>query len=179
VIGRSYRTGRWLRDRWKEAGWIESAPLTHNGPSFLWLSPDGIRVAQSPYRSWRPNVVTIGHIEAVTDVRLLLEQHLQLGEWTCERALAQGSPWRDQPRPHLPDGLLKRGREQIAIEVELTLKSRVRLTAVMTQLAEQHDQVWYFTTPPLLPTLARLANDASGRNVAVYPYPAQAGDLLA
>src|SRR5437868_1408546 len=73
LLGRTHRTGRWLRDRWLRAGWIESGPLTRNGPSFLWLSGEGIRVSQSPYRTWRRNVGLVEHIEAVTEVRLFLE----------------------------------------------------------------------------------------------------------
>jgi hypothetical protein len=179
VIGRSYRTGRWLRDRWHRAGWVESGPLTHNGPSFLWLSAEGIRVAQSPFRVWRPNVATIGHIQAVTDVRLLLEHELRLGHWTCERALAQERAWRQETRPHLPDGLLTDSGGQVtAVEVELTLKSRSRLTAIQAQLAGQYEQVWYFTAPPLLPALSQLVADEQWTNIAVYRYPPLAAELL-
>src|SRR6266508_6248524 len=55
VIGRSHRTGRWLRDRWRRAGWVESRQLTVDGPSFLWLTGTGRRLAASPFRTWRPN----------------------------------------------------------------------------------------------------------------------------
>jgi hypothetical protein len=121
LIGRTHRTGRWLRDRWSRAGWIESRPLTHAGPSFLWLTARGARVARSPYRIWRPNASMVGHIEAVTNVRFLLERELRRGDWICERSLAQNAPSRSQDRPHLPAGLLDSGGEQIAIEVELSL----------------------------------------------------------
>mgnify|MGYP001793574649 CR=1 FL=1 len=115
LIGRTHRTGRWLRDRWNRAGWIESRPLTRNGPALLWLTSQGARIAQSPSRTWRPNARMLGHIEAVTDVRLLLERELRLGDWTCERSLAQSSPSRSEDRPHLPDAVLETGEEQIAI----------------------------------------------------------------
>lgn len=178
LIGRSHRTGRWLRDRWRQAGWIESRPLTRNGPSLLWLTAEGVRIAQSPYRTWRPNVGLASHIEAVTDVRLLLEQELRLGAWRCERSLAQRSPSRSAARPHLPDGLLETGTEQIAVEVELSLKSRARLAAILDQVGHQHAQVWYFAAPALLPTLAELAAEAPWQNIAVYRYPPCARELL-
>jgi hypothetical protein len=79
LIGRSHRTGRWLRDRWRHAGWVESRQLTSGGPSFIWLARQGTRTAQSPYRTWQPNAGLIGHIEAVTELRLLLERQLHLG----------------------------------------------------------------------------------------------------
>ena len=178
LIGRTHRTGRWLRDRWRHAGWIESRPLTRDGPSFLWLTAPGARIAQSPYRIWRPNVSMVGHIEAVTDVRLLLERELRLGDWICERSLAQGSPSRSEVRPHLPDGILDSGDEQIAVEVELSLKSRSRLAAIVEQLGMDYAQVWYFAAPPLRSALARLAAEAPWQNITVYSWPPRPSELL-
>src|SRR5712691_7780355 len=60
LAGRSYPTGRWLRDRWRKAGWVESRQLLAGGPAFLWLSREGTRVAQSPYRTWEPNPTLAG-----------------------------------------------------------------------------------------------------------------------
>jgi hypothetical protein len=179
LVGRSYRTGRWLRDRWRNAGWIESRQLTSGGASFLWLSGEGIRVAQSPYRRWRPNPGMAAHIEAVTEVRLLLEQELHRGSWLCERALARSIYAQHEGRPHLPDGLLANGEEQIAIEVELSLKSRARLEAIIDELAQTYAQVWYFALPPLLSTLGEVAAAAPWQNVSVYEYPPRPGDLRA
>lgn len=170
LIGRTHRTGRWLRDRWLRAGWIESGPLTRDGSSFLWLTGKGIRVAQSPYRTWRPNVGMIEHIEAVTEVRLLLEE-LRLGRWLCERWLASVSRSRSETRPHLPDGLLETGDESIAIEVELTLKSRARLTEIVRDLSERYPQVWYFAEPQLVSTLTEIAAGTRWRNVRVHNFP--------
>jgi len=120
----------------------------------------------------------VGHIEAVTDVRLLLERELRLGDWICERSLAQQSPSRSQDRPHLPDGLLDTGDEQIAIEVELSLKSRSRLAAILEQLGHEYAQVWYFAAPPLRPALTELAAEAPWKNIAIYSYPPRPSELL-
>ena len=46
LIGRTHRTARWLRDRWRKAGWVESRQLAAGGPSFLWLTRQGTRIAQ-------------------------------------------------------------------------------------------------------------------------------------
>ena len=129
LLGRTQRNGRWLRDRWLRAGWIESHPFGWHGPSFLWLTGKGIRVCDSPYRRWRPNTAMLAHIEAVTDVRLLLAHELRLGRWTCERALAQASPSRSVQRPHLPDGLLDLPDGPVAVEVELSSKSRAQISS--------------------------------------------------
>ena len=89
LIERSFHTARALRDRWKRAGWVESGKLAVDAPPFVWLTGRGAAVAQSPYRTWQANHGLALHIEAVTEVRLLLEHQLGLGEWECERAIAQ------------------------------------------------------------------------------------------
>jgi hypothetical protein len=172
LIGRSHRTGRWLRDRWRKAGWVESRQLTADGPSFLWLTRAGSRLADSPFRTWRPNAALASHIEAVTEVRLLLEQ-LRLGERSLARRLRSDT----QTRVHLPDAVLERGRDRIAIEVELTLKSRTRLEALLLELGHSYDEVWYFAAASLLPTLRELAAALPWQNVAVHPYPPRAAAL--
>jgi len=178
LIGRSHRTGRWLRDRWRHAGWVESRQLTSGGPSFIWLTRQGTRIAQSPYRTWQPNASLIGHIEAVTELRLLLDRQLRLGTWRCERALAKEERSRSQWRPHLPDAVLHRNQEPIALEVELTLKSRARLGEIVAALAEQYAQVWYFAAAALLPALSEVAAEVPDENVRVYSYPPRASELL-
>ena len=178
LIGRNHRTGRWLRDRWQRAGWVESRPLAPAGASFLWLTPRGIRDARSPYRSWRPNGAMIEHIAAVTDVRILVERELRLGHWICERELARNAASRSEVRPHLPDGLLDRGTERIAVEVELSLKSRSRLESIVEQLAQEHDRVWYFAAQPARGALDAIADQVPWQNVTVYSYPPSAGELL-
>jgi DNA-binding CsgD family transcriptional regulator len=177
LIGRSPRTARWLRDRWKAAGWVESRKLTVAGPSFLWLSGAGRRIAGSPFRSWRPNPTLAVHIEAVTEVRLLVERDLRLGEWLCERALAQQRS-ADEGRGHLPDGVLLAAGERIAVEVELTLKSRSRLDALLLELAHGYDRIWYFAAPNLVPRLRELAGEIPWQNIVVHAYPPRAAALL-
>ena len=172
LLGCSARNVRLLRQRWLRAGWVQSRPLGWRGPAFLWLTGAGIRACASPYRSWRPNAALAAHIEAVTDVRLLLDHELGLGRWRCERALAQASPSRSARRPHLPDAILERHGERIAVEVELTLKSRARLHAIVEELAASYPRVWYFATPEVLPALRELATDCPWANVHVHPYPA-------
>lgn len=70
---------------------------------------------------------------------------------------------------HLPDAVLA-GSQQIAIEVELTLKSRARLDAIVRDLGETYEQVWYFTAPRLVPTLQEVASLARWQNVTVHRY---------
>jgi len=176
LIGRTHRTARGLRDRWCNAGWTQSAKLAVGLPPFVWLTSRGSRVAQSPFRTWEANPGLATHIEAVTNVRLLLERELRLGGWECERALMQEIHSRSETRPHLPDAVLVTPR-RTAIEVELTLKSRARLDAIVRELGERYEQVWYFASPRLVPMLQEVASVARWQNVTVHRYPPVADEL--
>jgi len=180
LIGRTYRTARGLRDRWCNAGWAESARLAVGLPPFIWLTRNGSRVAGSPYRTWDAHQALAGHIAAVTDVRIMLERRLRLGTWECERELAQRSARltgsRSETRPHLPDAVLD-GPGRVAIEVELTLKSRTRLAEIIAELCGTYQQVWYFAPDQLRPSLERLAAEARWGNVSVHRYPPLMSDL--
>lgn len=176
LIGRSYRTARGLRDRWCTAGWTSSSRLSVDLPPFVWLTSKGSSVAGSRFRTWQPNHGLVRHIEAVTNVRLLLEHQLHLGQWRCERSLAKGFVSRSDWGAHLPDGVLLTP-ERTAIEVELTRKSRKRLDQIVLDVGIAYDQVWYFAGPRLLPVLRERAASAPYSNVTVYCYPPRAADL--
>jgi DNA-binding CsgD family transcriptional regulator len=175
LIGRSYRTARGLRDRWCNAGWTQSARLAVDLPPFVWLTGSGSRLIDSPFRTWNTHPGLATHIEAVTDIRLLLERELQVGEWECERALAQRSPSRSESRPHLPDAVLL-CPERVAVEVELNLKSRARLETIVEELSLNHDSVWYFAPDRIRARLIEFAQTAPYDNVTVHSYPPDAAD---
>ena len=175
LIGRRYRTARGLRDRWCNAGWTHSAKLTVNLPPFVWLTRHGSRLVESPYRTWDPNPGLTSHIEAVTNLRLLLERELRLGSWECERALAQSCRSRSERRSHLPDAVLV-SDQRIAVEVELTLKSRARLGTIVEQLSWDYDSVWYFAPERLRPAICEFATAAPYDNVTVHRYPPDRAD---
>ena len=177
LIGRSVHAARALRDRWKRAGWVGSGQLSVQAPSFVWLTGRGAAGVESPFRVWQPNHGLALHIAAVTEVRLLLEHELRLGEWECERAVAQQLAKDRDHRGHLPDGVLHRDGERIVVEVELTLKSRSRLGAIVDELSQDYDQVWYFAPARLRPTLAELADAAPYCNVSVHRYPPRAAEV--
>ncbi len=175
LIGRTHRTARGLRDRWCNAGWTQSARLTVDLGPFVWLTRSGSNLIDSPYRTWDAHPGLATHIEAVTQVRLLLERELKVGEWECERTLAQRSPSRSQNRPHLPDAVLH-CPERVAVEVELNLKSRVRLELIVEELSLEYDSVWYFAPDPIRPKLFELAHTAPYQNVTIHHYPPDLAD---
>ena len=58
----------------------------------------------------------------------------------------------------------------IAVEVELTLKSRLRLTEIITALTEEYDEVWYFVPERLERTLAEVKSNAPRQNIRIQRY---------
>jgi hypothetical protein len=78
---------------------------------------------------------------------------------------------RSETRAYLGDAVFVTP-QRIAIEVELTLKSRARLDAIVRDLGETYPQVWYFAAPKLIPTLEEIATVARWQNVRVHRYPA-------
>jgi hypothetical protein len=179
LIERSLHTARSLRDRWKRAGWVGSGQLSTMAPSFVWLTGRGAAGVESPFRVWQPNHGLALHIEAVTNVRLLLERELRLGEWECERQVAQRLAQPGGRRQHLPDAVLHRDGERIAIEVELTLKSRLRLAAIVEELSLTYEQVWYFAPERFHTALSELAAAAPYGNVTIHRYPPLATEVAA
>jgi DNA-binding CsgD family transcriptional regulator len=177
LIGRSPHTARALRDRWKRAGWVGSGKLAVQAPPFVWLTGRGAAVAQSAYRAWQPNHGLALHIEAVTEVRLLLEDELRLGEWECERSIARRFAQYRGLRTHLPDAVLTTSEGQIAIEVELTLKNRARLAEIARETGGAYHRVWYFARPTLIHALQTIAAESAWQNIDVFTYPPAPGEL--
>jgi hypothetical protein len=178
LIGRAPHTARWLRDRWVRAGWVASGQLAVGLPPFVWLTVRGSRLAESDYRTWDANPGLARHIQAVSEVRLLVERALRLGWWICERALAKASPSRSEARPHHADGVLVREGKRIAVEVELGRKSSGRLRAILDDLCQRHEQVWYFAPAEIGAVLRDLLAETPWRNVRVSSYPPLSGEVL-
>jgi hypothetical protein len=147
-------------------------------PPFVWLTSRGSTIAGGRFRTWQPNHGLVAHIEAVTNVRLLLERQLRLGRWECERSLARHIRSGRKPNAHLPDAVLHT-ESRVAIEVELTRKSRSRLKKIVTDLSVDYDRVLYFAAARPYATLAELAAESPLGNIAVHPYPLDTADVTA
>src|SRR3954469_24111610 len=149
LMGRSEHAARWLRARWQRAGWAQGRTLLVGRPVFVWLTRDGSRVASAGYKQWEPNAGALAHIEAVNEVRLLVAQRRPEAVWVCERELsARPLPGAPSVRSHRPDAVVRvEGGRRVAVEVELTLKSRARLERIVGQLLGEFDAVWYFAGP--------------------------------
>jgi len=71
------------------------------------------------------------------------------------------------------------GGERVAIEVELTLKSRVRLGAIIEELGQDYDRVWYFAPERFHRTLSELAEASPFGNASAHRHPPLAAEVAA
>jgi hypothetical protein len=180
----SVRTLRVQLDRWERAGLV----LRERMYGRTWIMPTaaGLAFAGLPYPPWRPAWSRLAHVHAVSVVRLALEaEYPDLRErWISERGLA----WKRRQEDgswHLPDGAVevdapadrpRLGQALLAVEVELTPKSRLNLAQVIKTLTNNIVAVSYFTpardVQPLQLALAKLVHDRRPPlQVQVQPLP--------
>jgi hypothetical protein len=111
----------------------------------------------SGFGVWRPRIGSLAHVAAVNDVRLHVQGRAPSTEWIPERVLA-----RDRlAGEHLPDAVAITEGRKVAIEAELTVKSKSRVTAILDQLTVRFDAVLYFCASGPHRQLTELA--ATGR----------------
>ncbi|MCA1656200.1 MAG: replication-relaxation family protein [Actinobacteria bacterium] len=167
LLGRGERAAQRCIERLHAAGLVESRRILAGEPGWVWLTGRGQRAAGNGFRPWRPNVTLLSHIAAVNSVRMFVQSRAVSSEWVSERAIA-----RDQPSDaHTPDGVLMIEGRAHAIEVELTMKSRRRVEAIVTELCASYDQVVYFCAPATMRQLEGLAQDGRWPSLALRPLP--------
>lgn len=117
-----------------------------------WVTPTraGLDRAGAEFPVWRVPAAKLAHTHAVSVVRLAYEatSQAQSRPWVCERAT-----WKERGKMgwHVPDGVLRDPAEDetsrsVAVEVELTLKTRKQYRAeVIGNLRNGTAVLWYFT----------------------------------
>jgi hypothetical protein len=143
--GGTVRQARALVSRWVKAGLAESAALGPGVP-WVWLTKAGLQACGVRYAPEAPALARLGHIRAVTAVRLALQALPAYRDssayWRSERRLRARLGGRLGARDHLPDaevhwpdgtGVSWAG-ECWAIEAERTAKTVARTTAIMREL---------------------------------------------
>lgn len=172
LMGCSLHAARWLRSRWERAGWARGRAMLVGEPVFVWLTRRGHGIAGIDYSVWRPNPGMLAHIAAVTDVRLALAARHPHAEWVSERELLRelGGDLARR-RLHRPDAIVVLDGQEVAVEVELTLKRRARMERIMRELVARYRSVCYFATPAPRRTLELLAGEIGGGRVQVLGLP--------
>jgi len=158
LLGCGPRTVQRLIARLRQARLADQRRLLAGEPAWIIPTVKGLRACGSSFGAWRPRLGLLSHVAAVNDVRLHIQGRAPGSQWVCERVIARE---REHPREHLPDALVLTGERRVAIEVELTVKSRRRLATILDELTGRYDAVLYFCTPASRRVLSELSE--SGR----------------
>ena len=157
------------RLRW--AGLVEVRRVLVGQAAWVVPTRAGVRAVGQGFGVWRPQLGSLAHVAAVNDVRLHIWERAPESEWVCERVLYKER----QTGEHLADGAVVMGDGQrVAIEVELTVKSRSRVRSIIDELAGRYDTVLYFCAPGPYRQLGELQRSGAWPNLGVRELPRRA-----
>jgi hypothetical protein len=157
LMGCGPRTVQRTVARLRGSGLVRSERMIVGEPAWVTPTSAGLAVCGLGFGVWRPRIGLLPHVAAVNDVRLHVQARAPATVWVPERVLAKE---RGEGQ-HLLDGVAITAGRMVAIEVELTAKSRRRITAILDELAGRYDAVLYFCAPGPHRQLSELAK--SGR----------------
>jgi hypothetical protein len=164
--------------RWRRAGYAATGRLGP-GPSWCWLTRDGMTDTGLGFPARRPSLGRLAHIRAVLAARLWLAATPTWTDgrawWHSERRLRASRPAAGQAG-HVPDAEIHwpsiadspYAGQVWAIEVELTPKPLARTTRIMGGLLNplRYAQVIYLTAPPATPVVTRAAGSLRAEDQA-------------
>lgn len=169
LLGCGPRTVQRVLARLRDAGLIDTRRLLVGDPAWVIPTATGLRATGQGFGVWRPRVGLLAHVAAVNDVRLHVQARSPESEWIPERILAR----QRRAGEHLPDALVLVDGQRVAIEVELTIKSRRRLTSILDELTGRFDTTLYFCAPARTANSPRSRTAAAGRRSGCASYPPQ------
>ncbi|HET8840713.1 MAG TPA: hypothetical protein VFN35_04560 [Ktedonobacteraceae bacterium] len=145
------------KDRWKRDGLISYKLFEAKGRGWLWPTRQGLEfVGLGDLRYYEPKLESLRHLYYVTQARLYIELQRPEDVWKSERLIRYEQPAlpAGKKAPHIPDALLQKPNgEVIGIEVELSLKKRERILAILKELTHVYHRVWYFVARPAWTTV--------------------------
>ena len=167
LLGAGPRTVQRTLARLRAAGLVRTQRMLVGEPAWVLPTAAGMTACGSGFGVWCPRIGLLNHVAAVNDVRLHVQGRAPCTEWVPERVLA-----RDRlAGEHLPDGVAIVDGRRVAIEVELTLKSRRRVTAILDDLAGRFDAVLYWCAPGPHRQLSELAGTGRWPTLGVRELP--------
>jgi DNA-binding transcriptional ArsR family regulator len=171
LMGAGPRTVQRTVARLREAGLVRTERVLVGEAAWVLPTGAGMAACSSGFGVWRPRIGSLAHVAAMNDVRLHVQGRAPSTEWIPERVLA-----RDRlAGEHLPDGVAITEGRKVAIEVELTVKSRRRVTAILDELAGRYDAVLYFCAAGPHRQLTDLAGSGRWPTLGVRELPTRQG----
>ena len=157
--------------RLRGAGLVRTERVLAGEPAWVLPTAAGMTACNSGFGPWRPRLSLLTHVAAVNDVRLHIQGRAPSTEWIPERVLARDH----QAGEHLPDGVAITDGRRVAIEAELTPKSRRRISAILDELNVRFDAVLYFCVPSTHRQLTDLAETGRWPTLGVRELPSFTG----
>jgi hypothetical protein len=103
-------------------------------------------------------------------VRLRIQACSPESECVCERVLARE---KQTPQEHLADAVVLLDARRIAVEVELTVKSRHCTSVIVDELTRRYDVVLYYCAPGPHRLIAELSADGAWPSLGLRQLPAR------
>jgi hypothetical protein len=173
-LGCTPRTVQRLLSRLRERRLVEVRRVLVGEPAWVIPTVKGLRASGLSFGAWRPTLGLLAHVAAVTDVRLHVQSRSPESDWVCERVLARE---KQSPQEHLADAVVLLDCRRIAIEVELTVKSKRRTRAIIEELLGRYDAVLYYCAPGPHRLLSELASDGAWPSLGIRQLPERGGGV--
>lgn len=164
----SPRTVQRLLARLREQRLVEVRRVLVGEPAWVIPTVKGLRACGLSFGAWRPTLGLLAHVAAVTEVRLHIQSRSPGSEWVCERVLARE---KQTPREHLADAVVLLDGRRIAVEVELTVKSKRRTSAILDELTGRYDAVLYYCAPGPYRLIAELSAEGAWPSLGLRRLP--------
>ena len=127
----------------KEAGYLERKRVLFGIAGIYGISSKVRTVASLPMKSEKIRVEQIPHDIAVLDTAIYFHnvKGIPFGDMTTEKQLHQQDGFGN--RKHRPDFVINRNSKTYCVEVELSLKAKARMEAIIQDNFMQYDhQIW-------------------------------------
>lgn len=145
---------RTIVPRWRELGLVEYQKIIANRPAWIWLTRKGLAQLELPYTYVEPKPGKVQHYYWCNETRLYVEAQpiftQQNRVWLSERKQKFGREGRKRWLEHPTDAnvvSLTNPEHDIAVEVEVTAKSKERTLEIMNALLRRFRHAWYFVSP--------------------------------
>jgi hypothetical protein len=157
-----------LVGRLRGAGLAEARRLLVGERTWVIPTVKGLRACGLSFGAWRPTLGLLAHVAAVTEVRLHIQARSPESEWVCERILARE---RQTPQEHLADAVVVLDGRRIAVEVELTVKSKRRTNMIIEELTRRYDAALYYCAPGPHRLISELSADGAWPSLGIRGLP--------
>ena len=162
--------------RWVRGDFVIRKKIKATEPAWVYLSKKGIETVGLTFPFREPSVSQLNHYFHINKVRLALEalyakdptarwvsENSIISRWVAEGDYSYNST--ATVKRHRPDGEFSYTEEgvfkTVAIEVELTQKSRKRLDKIIAELLREYEYFWYFVNEDTLRAIREILSDAS------------------